>query len=393
MKMIDKVGIESFRRLCLSVLLSLLAIGVLRVAAQNPENLTITITPSGTDFTLGKPIPFKMTVVNVGQKPVAFTRYLCYHSELLTPYLLNCTDSQGKSVRDPLFHVLGSYDGPVEEAKLVPGEKLEAQLDLNNYAVITKPGTYSVKGVWELEDRRSQFTSPSVKINIAAPGNISAYVKSLIQDLATASGDRTNVIQKLMYTNDPLVVPALLDAMYSCRDSYWLCEALSTYLPSDKVLPVALKTAKAKGLAPHMFPLFSRLDHQGGISKNDWVQMINRSLAPNNQACWQDGCLAAPNHPDDSYVPRLIAIAETPNCNASTTAIYSLAFNRTDQGVRELKKLLKSPDRFVRSAAEQAIKSAYEHPPGDGTRPLLPGDFDRSFQIDGLKLRKSTEDR
>jgi hypothetical protein len=392
MKILHKVGIKSFPFLFSSLLFSLLVTSALVVNAQVTENLKITITPSASSFTLGKPISFKLTAVNVAQKAVKYTRYLNLNCELLTPYALTCTDSQGKAVRDPMFNIMGSYDGPVEEVKLAPGEKLEAQLDLNNYAVITKPGTYSVQGVWRLEDVRRAFTSTSIKINVAAPSDLSSYVKSLLQDLSATAGDRTNIIQKLIYTNDPAVISPLVDAMYSGRDSYWLCEALSSYLPQDKVLPVALKNAKAKGLAPDMLALMSRLDNpKGSISKNDWVQIINRSLAPDNQICWQDGCLAAPNYPDDSYVPRLIAIAETPKCNARSTAIFSLAGNRTDEGVRELKKLLQSPDIYVKSAAEQAIKSGYMHPPDDGTRPLLPSDFDRSYQTEGLEIRKLME--
>ena len=61
----------------------------------------------------------------------------------------------------------------------------------------------------------------------------------------------------------------------------------------------------------------------------------------------------------DDFTAQLIAIATSPGNFARDTAIYALALNRTDEGVKTLKALLNDPDQKIRTTVEKAIRNAY----------------------------------
>ena len=61
-------------------------------------------------------------------------------------------------------------------------------------------------------------------------------------------------------------------------------------------------------------------------------------------------------------------------------AIYALAANRTDEGVKALKTLLNEDDPKVREATEQALRAAYCFRGIWRGRPMKPEDFDKEYQ-------------
>jgi ankyrin repeat protein len=82
----------------------------------------------------------------------------------------------------------------------------------------------------------------------------------------------------------------------------------------------------------------------------------------------------------DNFTPQLIAIATDSRNIAWQSAVYALAFNRTDDGVKTLKSLLNSSNPEVRKAAGNAIRAAYTDRSHVRGRPLQPEDFDKEYQ-------------
>jgi len=83
---------------------------------------------------------------------------------------------------------------------------------------------------------------------------------------------------------------------------------------------------------------------------------------------------------DDEFTPRLISIANDTDNFAWQSAVYALAYNRTDAGVNALKSLLNSSNPEVRSVAARAVRYAYTERGNIRGRPLQPGDFDQEYQ-------------
>ena len=82
----------------------------------------------------------------------------------------------------------------------------------------------------------------------------------------------------------------------------------------------------------------------------------------------------------DDFTTQLIAIATSPGTYTRDSAIYALALNRTDEGVKTLKTLLNDTDPKVCTWAENAIRSAYTSRGNSRGRPLKPDDFDKQYQ-------------
>ena len=64
---------------------------------------------------------------------------------------------------------------------------------------------------------------------------------------------------------------------------------------------------------------------------------------------------------------------------AKDSAIYALALNRTEEGIKTLKALLNDPDPQVSKTAEDAIRHAYTDRGDAQGKPLLPGDFETKY--------------
>jgi hypothetical protein len=109
------------------------------------------------------------------------------------------------------------------------------------------------------------------------------------------------------------------------------------------------------------------------------IDHLLNSDEKNSDAIW--GVSLIEQFAIDTYTPQLIAIANHPNKDgARYTAIYALAFNRTDEGVKALQQLLHRSDPTIRDVTEKAIRSAYTSRGNLPGRPLKPEDFDAKYR-------------
>jgi hypothetical protein len=114
---------------------------------------------------------------------------------------------------------------------------------------------------------------------------------------------------------------------------------------------------------------------------------IERMLASGKMEDQMRGVGLAEWFGDDALTPKLVALATNPGVNRST-AIYALALNRTDEGLKTLKALLNGPDPKVSKIAAEAIRYAYTSRRGYHGRPLRVDDFDARLQQPEVKPPK-----
>jgi hypothetical protein len=164
--------------------------------------------------------------------------------------------------------------------------------------------------------------------------------------------------------------------MYKDRSGFWASEGLLYYLPREpKLKQIILNTARNRGFGANMPYVLRQL----GCSDKEIKPMVSLSLSSKYPATLIEGALAAQVYPNDEHAPKLIAIAMDPNSPARHQAIYAIAWNRTEQGVRALKQLLKDPDKDIRINTDHAIRSAYKRHSNKG-RPLRDDDFEEMFR-------------
>jgi hypothetical protein len=113
----------------------------------------------------------------------------------------------------------------------------------------------------------------------------------------------------------------------------------------------------------------------------DMKPLIERLMSPDNQNSGLDtGIGLIGQFGGDEFTARLIAIATSPDNNGRYSAIYALALNRTDDGVKILKTLLADPDPKVSKMTEDALRNAYTSHGNSRGRLLRPEDFDAKFR-------------
>jgi hypothetical protein len=109
-----------------------------------------------------------------------------------------------------------------------------------------------------------------------------------------------------------------------------------------------------------------------GCTEQEFREIITMCLASGNLDILNEAVLAAQKHPDDAHMPRLISVAmDTGRVNPDrpspainrNRAIYAIACNRTDEGVKILRALLENPDEKIRRTTQDAIRSAYRRHP------------------------------
>jgi len=118
------------------------------------------------------------------------------------------------------------------------------------------------------------------------------------------------------------------------------------------------------------------------FSAEDMRLLIERLLASTNQALQLQlsGVILAKQFGSDALTAQLVALAANPSPYVSGGAVYALALNRTDEGVKTLKTLLHDPDPKISKLAEEAIRNAYTSRDHARGRPLRADDFDAKFQ-------------
>ena len=117
-----------------------------------------------------------------------------------------------------------------------------------------------------------------------------------------------------------------------------------------------------------MLTVLEAFNCEESILKN----IIGKSLESQNLDIVAEAAGAAQRHPIDDFMLALIAIAngtthpELSSHAHGTThqrAIYAIANNRTDEGVKALKALLSDTDTNICKTADDAIRQAYKQHP------------------------------
>jgi HEAT repeat protein len=117
------------------------------------------------------------------------------------------------------------------------------------------------------------------------------------------------------------------------------------------------------------------------FTAEDMKPLIEHLMSSDNQISGADTAIGLIGQfGGDEYTARLIAIATSPGNNARYSAIYALANNRTDEGVKTLKTLLNDPDPKIQKMTEDALRNAYTSHGNSRGRPLKPEDFDAKYQ-------------
>lgn len=365
----------------LLVLITLSSASEVRADKGTEYDLTLTILCPAKDIKQGDEIPIVFTITNNGRTPYPYDTRNYDRSGRMREYKLVARREDGTIVPDPWksYFEGGLSSGP---GTLTTGQSFSKTIALNQWALINKPGRYTVAGTYEYEVQdvharwRTVFVeSAPIEIVVKPRGRwrMGLYVKSLLRDLrAIDPSQRESVIAKLAYTCDDRIVPTLINLMYNNypqNEVFWARIAFLCYLPHNlKIKNAILKETMKRGLAPGMQSVLEEY----GCSEEEFKRIIALSLASDNVDILGEGVGATQEHPDDVHMPKLISIAMDPNrprpdrhppAIERDRAIYAIAFNRTDEGVKALKALLEDSDKGIRETTQHAIRQAYRRHP------------------------------
>ena len=364
--------------------------------APKPPDLSLVIRCTNTVTKVGDEIPIEFLISNTGTDYYRYADRTYDRSGRMEEYKLVARTESGEVVPDPRAKYQRSWlgGGLFQYQILMPGRSFSKTIALNRWALIKQPGRYEVAGEYTASFSTNTATVRSAPISLTVlprtPQEMSGYISELTNRIAALprGGDYhgqigptpelDNLVMKLMFTCSPKKVPTLLDCMYRPGHSgFWECEALLYYVPrSSELKQTILAKAAERGLASNMQNLLSTY----GCSAEEMHPLIERSLAPDNAQSWTCGALAAQQYASDAFTPRLVALATAPGSTARVQAIYALAANRTDEGVKALKTLLNDDDPKIREATEQALRAAYCFRGIWRGRPMKPEDFDKEYQ-------------
>lgn len=347
--------------------------------------LSLSIRCTSEAIKVGDEIPIEFHITNRGMNDYKYADRTYDRSGRMNEYQLVATNNFGEAVPDPRAgHTVGGLAGGLFGYRILkPGQSFTKVIPLNHWALVKEPGQYKVAGTYfstALGTNSITVNSEPVNITVRPRSDkeMDAYIGDLTNQLATSASDA--LVMKLMFTCNPKIVPALLNAMYESGGSrFWESEALKFYVPHSEATKLEIVTIAAKrGLVDGMQNILSDYGYTNGEA---FCPFIERSLAPDNPHSWQAGATAAQQYGNDAFIPRLIALAMAPGNHARIQAIYALAANRTDEGVKTLKSLLDDPDPEIRKTTERAIRTAYNWRGIWQGRLLKPEDFDEKYQV------------
>lgn len=357
-------------------------------------NLELVIHCPRKNFRRGDEIPIVFTITNRGKSSYSYDMRDYDRSGRLMEYKLVAKREDGTIVDDPRKDYEGGIAGGLSGgmAYIETGQSFTKTIALNRWALINKPGRYTVTGTYfhYTEDpdakrvkgiRRMKevaVSSPPIEIMVKprSQWQMGRYIKSLLRQLKAIRPSekweivtqREAILAKLAYTCDRRIAPTLIDLMYKnyhTHEVFWAAEALAFYLPRDADIKNQLiAVAKKRGLANRMCTVLEA----SGCSEQDFKEIIAICLASDDLDVLAEGVLAAQDHPDDDHMPALIAIATGDDGQKANHRLYritrdraicAIAFNRTDEGVRVLKGLLNGPDKHIRDTTANAIRQAY----------------------------------
>jgi hypothetical protein len=368
------------------------------VCAQRAEltepNLSLTIHCADKRFKVGDEIPVVFTITNQGESVYSYDQRDYDRSGRMWEYKLVARQKDGTVVPDPRRNYKEGLGGGLSgRGAIGKGGSFTKTIALNRWALINKPGIYTVTGTYSYHVRNPvasrKYGVSMMKTLYANSAPIEVvvkprsrwamgwYIRKLLRQLKKIKPSRkwevvkkrTAIIARLAYTCDSRIVPTLIDLMYENhhqKEAFRAMEGFVCYLPHDaNIKKVVLEVAKKRGLAPCMESVLEAFD----CSEEEFKQVIRISLSSDDPNTVSRGVIAAQTHPDDEYMSILISIALDPNRPDPNRhfssferhrAIDAIAYNRTDEGVRALRALLKDPANSTRKTTKEAIRQAYK---------------------------------
>lgn len=345
----------------------------------NESNVGLAIRCTNLNLRAGDEIPIEFIITNRGDSDYAYLDRGYDRGGRMEEYQLKAVDETGLAVADPRAKYKGGISGGLcSEKKLAPGASFTKTIALNRWALLKAPGRYQVTGSYYVAHETNSIQSPPISIVVQPrrEKELEDYINDLHEQIKRG-GSPSELVQKLMFTCHPKIIPVLLETFYLPSSGYWEAEALLYYLPRDeKTKQAIIAAARKHGLASNMQYVLGEY----GCTAPEIHPLIERSLAPDNPGTWASGALAAQQYARDDFTPRLMAIATNPASKARSQGIYALALNRTDDSVKALKTLLSDPDKSIRDTAAQAIQTAYNYRGNSQGRPLQPEDFEEKYR-------------
>ncbi len=359
-------------------------------SASQPE-LSLSIRCTNDVVKAGDEIDIEFRITNKGTSDYKYADRTYDRSGRMNEYKLVATNSTGEAVPDPRASQQGGWfgGGLFQYKRLKPGESYTRTIALNRWALVKEAGQYEVRGFytasWNNTNSATVISDPlRLIVQPRTPAEMDAYINDLTNRLEAKLSGQLNppnqsrppdpvvneLVTKLMFTCSPRIVPSLLQSMFDSGSGggFWEHEALTFYVPhSEETRQAILATATARGLGQNGSLL--GLIHEYGFTKDELKPLIERALAPDNEPGWAAGAQLAQKFGDNTFMPRLIAIAKIPRGNGQTAAISALGAHRTDEGVKTLKSLLDDPHENIWTPLAQALQNGYHQ----GV--LLPGDF------------------
>ena len=365
--------------------------------SQEPETslapiLSLSIRCTNDVVKAGDEIPIEFRITNRGWNDYKYEDRTYDRSGRMNEYKLVATNSAGEAVPDPRAKDKGfrMRGGGFQYAILKPGQSFTKIIPLNRWALVKEAGRYEVLGTYISSSYGTNYVTVisdpiSLTVQPRTPQEMDAYIGDLTNQLeAKLTGNLNPVanesrppdpainelVTKLMFTCSPKIVPSLLKSAsdYGSGGGFWEHEAITFYVPqSEETKQAILAAATARGLERNW--TLASLLREYGFTGEELKPLIERALAPDNEAGWAVGAQLAAKFGDDAFTPRLMAIARTPRSDAQTAAIGALAAHRTDEGVKTLKSLLDDPHEKVWTPLADALLNGYHN----GT--WQPGDF------------------
>lgn len=371
-------------------------------------NLKLRIRCSAKNLQVGDEIPIIFTIANKGERTYQYDTRNYDRSGRMWEYQLQAKDKNGKRVPDPRENIQSGLGGGLGggEAMISKGQSFDITLALNHWALINKPGKYSVTGTYtySIEDKDAikipdimmmkeiEVKSEPIEIEIKSRSSrqMGKYIESLQKELKENQSSneqeirkkREEIILKLAYTCDERIIPTLTDLIYQKQhnnDVFWAMEGFRCYLPkTPEIRNHLIDTIRKRGFESALASVLESYNCDETIFKEILINALNSD----NPDIVSEAAYVAQNHPSDEIMPMLIAVAKgkAPNNQkieiseiARERAIYALAHNRTDEVVEALKELKNDPNTRINKAAQSAIEQAYT------IHPIYPENTDEEY--------------
>jgi hypothetical protein len=291
--------------------------------------LRLVIKSDSNKILVGDTIPVQFIITNIGKGPVKYDDRNYDRSGRMSEYALDATNSLGFQIQGP-NHFGGIGGGLSGEGEIKASESFTKTIDLNQWAIIRKSGTYKIIGryVWNYI---KVFASDPIYLTIEdrSESEMSSYIDELKQQLAEiANTDRRNEIsKKLAFSGSILALEPLIELTYEHADtsntSFWAYQGLINYIPIDEQAKLRLfSIVEKKGLGENITDILPFY----GMKKEKIVDLINSSLLSSEEVIQKEAAMAAQHYKDPKLVLPLLSFVKDSKTDwfARERAIYAL---------------------------------------------------------------------